>query len=87
LFSIGIISLPEIIQYLKTTDVGMMDTDVKTSISKQGYEVQNIKKIHGNSYDPKVTLEDKVYLEMYHKHQPWTVVVDETLTNIKAQGL
>ncbi len=33
LFSIGTISLPEIIQFMKTTDVGIMDTNVKTSIS------------------------------------------------------
>jgi len=33
LFSIGTISLPEIIQSMKTTDMGIMDTDVKTSIS------------------------------------------------------
>jgi hypothetical protein len=34
LFSIGTISLLETIQYLKTTDVGILDTDVKTSISE-----------------------------------------------------
>jgi len=34
LFSIGTISLPATIQYLKTTDVGIMDTYVKTNISK-----------------------------------------------------
>jgi hypothetical protein len=39
LFSIGTISLPEIIQFMKTTDVGIMDTNVKTSISKHGSEV------------------------------------------------
>jgi hypothetical protein len=32
-------------------------------------------------------MEDKVYLETYYKHQPRSVVVDETLANIKAQGL
>jgi hypothetical protein len=34
LFSIGTIILPETIQFVKTKDVGMMDIDVKTSISK-----------------------------------------------------
>jgi hypothetical protein len=32
LFSIGTISLREIIQSMKTTDVGIMDINVKTSI-------------------------------------------------------
>jgi hypothetical protein len=62
LFSIGTISLPETIQSMKTTYVGIMDTDVKTSISKQAFEVQSTKKkIPGNRYEPEVTLEDKVY--------------------------
>ncbi len=40
-----------------------MDTNVKTNISEQGSKVQNIdKKIHGNKYELKVDLEDKVYL-------------------------
>jgi hypothetical protein len=39
LFSIGIISLLEIIQSMKTTNVGIMDTNVKTSILEQGFEV------------------------------------------------
>jgi hypothetical protein len=34
LFSIGTIILPETIQFVKTKDVGIMDIDVKTSISK-----------------------------------------------------
>jgi hypothetical protein len=33
LFSIGTSSLPKIIQYVKTTDVEIMDTSVNTSIS------------------------------------------------------
>jgi hypothetical protein len=41
LFSIGTISLLETIQFMKTTDVGIMDTNVKTSISKQGSKVHN----------------------------------------------
>ncbi len=35
LFSIGTISLLETIQSMKTINVGIMDIDVKTSISKQ----------------------------------------------------
>ncbi len=34
LFSIGIINLLETIQFVKTTDVEIMDIDVKTTISK-----------------------------------------------------
>jgi hypothetical protein len=83
LFSIGTINLFETIQYVKTIDVGIMDTYVKTSISERGFEIQSIeKKIHGNKYEPEVTLEDKVYLEMYYKHQLRTVIVDETLIKI-----
>jgi hypothetical protein len=41
LFSIGTINLPETIQFMKTTDVEIMDTNVKTSISEQGFEVLN----------------------------------------------
>ncbi len=88
LFSIGIISLLETIQSMKTIDVGIMDIDVKTSILEWGSEVQNIEnKILGNKYEPKVTMEDKVYLETYYRHQPGNVIVDETLANIKARGL
>jgi len=39
LFPIGTISLLETIQFMKTTNVGIMDTDVKINISKQGSEV------------------------------------------------
>ncbi len=61
-----------------------MVTNVKTTISKQGYEVQGIeKKILGNKYELKVVLEDKVYLETYYRHQPRNVIMDETLVNIK----
>jgi len=88
LFSIGIINLPETIQFVKATDVGIMDTYVKTIISKQGFEVHSIeKKIPSNRYEPEVVLEDKVYLDTYYKHQPKSVVVDEILATIKAQGL
>ncbi len=65
-----------------------MDIDVKINISKQGFKVKNIeKKIPHNKYEPKVIMEDKMYPVMYYKHQPGSVVVDETLTNIKTQGL
>ncbi len=65
-----------------------MDIAVKTSISKQGSEVQRTnKKILGNRYEPKIALEDKVYLKMYYRHQLGSVVMDETLVNIKTQGL
>ncbi len=38
-----------------------MDTDLKTSISEQGSEVQSTKtKILGNRYELKVALENKV---------------------------
>ncbi len=63
---------------MKTTNVEIMDIDVKTSILEQELEVQNTKKkIDGNK------LEDKVYLKTYYNHQPRSVVVDETPTKIK----
>ncbi len=62
LFSIGTISLLETIQSMKNIDVGIMDTNVKTSISEHGFEIHNTyKKIHGNRYGLEVALEDKVY--------------------------
>jgi thymidine kinase len=86
MFSIGTISLPKIIQSMKTTDVEIMDINVKTSILDQGYGVQNIeKKIHSNRFELEIALEDKVYLKTYYRHQPGNVVVDEIPTNIKAQ--
>jgi hypothetical protein len=42
------------------------------------------KKIVGNKYELEVVLEDKVYLKMYHRHQPGSVAMDETPTKIKA---
>jgi hypothetical protein len=55
LFSIGIIKLLKTIQSMKTTNVGIMDIDVKTSISKQGSKVWNTKKkILGNIYELEV---------------------------------
>jgi hypothetical protein len=88
LFSIGIISLLKTIQFMKTTNVGIMDTYVKTSISEQGYEVQSIeKKKPSNRYESEVALKDKVYPKMYYRHQPRSVVMDETLAKIKEQRL
>ncbi len=88
LFSIGIISLPKMIQSMKTMDVGIMDIDVKTSISEQGFEVHGIeKKILGNIYEPEAALEDEVYIKTYYRYQTWNVAVDETPAKIKAHGL
>jgi hypothetical protein len=36
----GTISLPETIQSVKTIDVEIMNIDVKTNISKQGFGIQ-----------------------------------------------
>ncbi len=44
-FSIGTIGLLETIQSMKTTDVEIMDIDVKTSISKQEHGVQSMRHI------------------------------------------
>jgi hypothetical protein len=68
--------------------MGIMDTNVKTSISEHGSKVWSIeKKILGNRYEPEIVLEDKVYPKTYYKHHPRSVVMDETPINIKAQGL
>jgi hypothetical protein len=48
LFSLGIINLPETIQSVKTTNVGIMDTNVKINILEQGFEVQSVR----NYYTP-----------------------------------
>jgi hypothetical protein len=70
---------------MKITYVGIMDIDVKMSISEQGFKVQNTKKkIPSNRYELKVVLEDKVYPKTYYRHKLGNVVVDETLANIKA---
>jgi hypothetical protein len=85
LFSIGIINFPNKIQSMKTTDVEIMDTDVRISISKQGFRIQSTKKkILNNKYEPKVALEVKVCKEMYYRHQSRSVIVDEILAKIKA---
>jgi hypothetical protein len=70
---------------MKTTDVEIMNTNVKTTISEQDFEVQNTeKKIAGNRYEPKIALEDKVSPKTYYSHQLGNVVVDETPAKIKA---
>ncbi len=62
LFSIGTINLLETIQYVKITDVEIMDTNVKTIILEQELEVHSTKKnIVSNRYELEVTLEDNVY--------------------------
>jgi hypothetical protein len=62
LFSKGTINLLQTVQSMKNTCVGIMDTNVKTSISEHGFEIHNTyKKIHGNRYGLEVALEDKVY--------------------------
>jgi hypothetical protein len=73
---------------MKTKHVGIMDTDVKTIILEQGSKVRSIeKKKPCNRLKPKIALEDKVYLETYYIYQLGSVVMDETLTKIKAQKL
>ncbi len=65
-----------------------MDNSVKTNNSKLKSMVQSIeKKKNSNRYEPKVTIEDKMYLDMYYCHQPRNVAVDETLAKIKAREL
>ncbi len=39
LFTIGKISLPKTIQFVKTIDVEIMDIDMKNNISKQEFEI------------------------------------------------
>jgi hypothetical protein len=64
---------------MQTIDVGILDTNVKTSILEQGSKVYNTKKkIPCNRYEPKVALEDKVYPKTYYRHQLGNVVMDET---------
>jgi hypothetical protein len=73
---------------MKTTNVEIMDTDVKNFISEQELEVQNIKKkIPNNGYELEVTLEDKVYPKTYYRYQPWSIVMNETIAKIKENEL
>jgi hypothetical protein len=73
---------------MKTTYVEVMDTSGKNSILELNYGVHNIKKkITRYRYELEVALDDKVYLEMYYNHQPWSVAVDETPSKIKTHEL
>jgi hypothetical protein len=77
-FSIGTISLPGIIWSVETINVEIMDSSDKTSNSKLKSRVQITKqKTTNNRYEPKVALEDKVYLETHYNHQPRSVTMDE----------
>jgi hypothetical protein len=70
---------------MKTTNVEIVDTSGKISILELNFGEQSTKKKKiGNRYEPKITFEDKVYLETYYSHKPWSVTVDETPTKIKA---
>jgi hypothetical protein len=73
---------------MKTTNVEIMDTSMKTNNSelKLGVQITEQKTIN-NRYGPKVALKDKVYLKTYYNHQLGNVVVDKTLAKIKAQEL
>ncbi len=68
LFSIGTISLLEIIQYVKTTcgyhGYRSEDQYFKANLK---YKAQK-KKIIRNRYEPKVVSKDKVYSETYYSH-------------------
>ncbi len=66
MFLIGTISLFKTIQFVKTTDVEIMDTSVKISTSELNYGgTEHIKEATGNRYELEVALEDKVYPETY----------------------
>ncbi len=65
-----------------------MDTNVKNNILKYEYEVQSTKeKISCNKYEPKITLEDKVYPKSITNINQGNVAVDETSPKIKTHGL
>jgi len=54
---------------MKTIDAKVMDVSVNISNSKLKSRVQiTNQKTIGNKYEPKITLEDKVYLETYYNH-------------------
>jgi hypothetical protein len=54
---------------MKSIAMEIMDTSGKTSILKLNFGVHSIKKkTIGKTYEPKVILEDKVYLEIYYNH-------------------
>jgi hypothetical protein len=64
-----------------------MDTSGKKVLQSYILGYNKEKNTIGNIYEPEVVLEDKVYLEMYYKHQLGCVEVDETLAKIKTQEL
>ncbi len=65
-----------------------MDTDLKTSISEQGSEVQTTEtKIVGNKYELEIALENKMYPKTYYSHQSGSVTLDEIPTKFKALEL
>ncbi len=70
---------------MKTTNVDIMDTSVRTNNSKLNSRVEITKlKTTNNKYELEVALEDKVYPETYYNHQLRSVAMDEIPTKIKA---
>jgi hypothetical protein len=70
---------------VKTTNVEIMDTNVRTNNSKLNSRVEITKlKTTNNKYELEVALEDKVYHETYYNHQLRNVAMDEIPTKIKA---
>ncbi len=70
---------------MKTTNVEIMDTNVRTNNSKLNSRVEITKlKTTNNKYELEVALEDKVYHETYYNHQLRNVAMDEIPTKIKA---
>jgi len=70
---------------VKTTNVEIMDTNVRTNNSKLNSRLEITKlKTTNNKYELEVALEDKVYHETYYNHQLRNVAMDEIPTKIKA---
>ncbi len=70
---------------MKTTNVEIMDTNVRTNNSKLNSRVEITKlKTTNNKYELEVALKDKVYHETYYNHQLRNVAMDEIPTKIKA---
>jgi hypothetical protein len=70
---------------VKTTNVEIMDTNVRTNNSKLNSRVEITKlKTTNNKYELEVALKDKVYHETYYNHQLRNVAMDEIPTKIKA---
>ncbi len=83
LFLVGIIGLLETNQFVRTTYVENMKLARRLVLESKITRYRTQKGDIGNKYEPKVTMEDKVYLKTYYSHQPRSVVVDEILTKIK----